>query len=291
MEEGSLRCDANVSIRLKGETTLGTKVEVKNLNSIRNVKKAIEFEIDRMIAMVEKGETIIQQTRSFDADHDTTFAIRDKEEANDYRYFPEPDLTPFQLTEEFITSIQSKLPALPEELYKKYQTLGLSEYDSHQLCDEKSASDYFEQTIKYSKNYKAIVNWMAGPLRQALNEKHSNFNDLPITPKTLASLISIVDEGKVNFSIAHLKILPVLLANPKKEPLQVATELNLLQVHGSHDIEVWVNEVLAKMPEKVAEYKKGKKGLMGLFVGEIKKASKGKADPKIATQLLEEKLK
>ncbi|MCW3113622.1 MAG: gatB [Segetibacter sp.] len=291
MEEGSLRCDANVSIRLKGETTLGTKVEVKNLNSIRNVKKAIEFEIDRMIAMVEKGETIIQQTRSFDADHDTTFAIRDKEEANDYRYFPEPDLTPFQLTEEFITSIQSKLPALPEELFKKYQTLGLSEYDSHQLCDEKSASDYFEQTIKYSKNYKAIVNWMAGPLRQALNEKHSNFNDLPITPKTLASLISIVDEGKVNFSIAHLKILPVLLANPKKEPLQVATELNLLQVHGSHDIEVWVNEVLAKMPEKVAEYKKGKKGLMGLFVGEIKKASKGKADPKIATQLLEEKLK
>lgn len=291
MEEGSLRCDANVSIRLKGETTLGTKVEVKNLNSIRNVKKAIEYEIDRMISMVEKGETIIQQTRSFDADNDTTFAIRDKEEANDYRYFPEPDLTPFQLTEEFIAGIQSRLPALPKQLFAKYQSLGLSEYDAKQLSDEKSTSAYFEQAIQYSKNYKAIANWMTGPLRQALNESSASFDALALTPKTLAGLIAIVDEGKVNFSVASVKILPVLLSNVEKEPLQVATELNLLQVSGSADIEAWVNEVLNKMPDKVAEYKKGKKGLIGLFVGEVKKASKGKADPKITTQLLEEKLK
>lgn len=133
MEEGSLRCDANVSVRLKGETALGTKVEVKNLNSIRNVKKAIEYEIERMIAMVEKGERILQQTRSFDAETDTTFAIRDKEEANDYRYFPEPDLTPFQLTEEFISGIKAALPALPNELYIRYLSLGLNEYDAKQL--------------------------------------------------------------------------------------------------------------------------------------------------------------
>jgi aspartyl-tRNA(Asn)/glutamyl-tRNA(Gln) amidotransferase subunit B len=291
MEEGSLRCDANVSIRLKGETTLGTKVEVKNLNSIRNVKKAIEYEIERMIQMVEKGETIIQQTRSFDADNDTTFAIRDKEEANDYRYFPEPDLTPFLLRKEFIASIQSRLPALPNELFVKYSSLGLSEYDAGQLCDEKSTSAYFEQAIKYSKNYKAIVNWIVGPLRQLLNEKNISFDELSLTPKALAGLISIIDEGKVNFSVASVKILPALLANPEKEPLEIATELNLLQVSGSADIEAWVNEVLAKMPDKVSEYKKGKKGLIGLFVGEIKKASKGKADPKIATELLEEKLK
>ncbi|MCW3109006.1 MAG: gatB [Segetibacter sp.] len=291
MEEGSLRCDANVSIRLKGETKLGTKVEVKNLNSIRNVKKAIEYEIERMTAMVEKGETIIQQTRSFNADNDTTFAIRDKEEANDYRYFPEPDLTPFQLTAEFISGIQSKLPALPDELFTKYQSLGLSEYDARQMCDEKSTAAYFEQAIQYSKNYKAIVNWMVGPLRQVLNENNLTFKELAITPKTLAGLISIIDEGKVNFSVASVKILPALIANPGKEPLQVATELNLLQVSGSADIEAWVNEVLIKMPDKVAEYKKGKKGLIGLFISEIKKASKGKADPKIATQLLEEKLK
>lgn len=291
MEEGSLRCDANVSIRLKGETTLGTKVEVKNLNSIRNVKKAIEYEIERMIAMTEKGERIIQQTRSFDANHDTTFAIRDKEEANDYRYFPEPDLTPFLLTKEYIAGIRSKLPALPGELFLKYQALGLSEYDAAQMSDEKATAAYFEDVINYSKNYKAIVNWMVGPLRQVLNEKNISFNELAIEPKTLAELIAIVDEGKVNFSVASLKILPALLESSGNEPLQVATDLNLIQVSGSDEIEVWVNEVLAKMPDKVAAYKKGKKGLIGLFIGEIKRASKGKADPKIATQLLEDKMK
>jgi aspartyl-tRNA(Asn)/glutamyl-tRNA(Gln) amidotransferase subunit B len=291
MEEGSLRCDANVSIRPVGQTSLGTKVEVKNLNSIRNVKKAIEYEIERMIKIVENGGTIIQQTRSFDADNDTTFAIRDKEEANDYRYFPEPDLTPFHLTDDFIFSIKKSLPGLPEELFHQYKSLGLNEYDSRQLCDEKSTADYFTEVIEYSKNYKAIANWILGPLRQVVNETHISFKELNLAPKKLADLIAIVDEGKVNFSIAHTRILPVLLKDGQKSPIEVATELNLLQVSGTADIEAWVNEVLNKMPDKVAEYKKGKKGLIGLFVGEIKKASKGKADPKIATRLLEEKLK
>ena len=291
MEEGSLRCDANVSVRLKGESALGTKVEVKNLNSIRNVKKAIEYEIERMTAMLEKGETITQQTRSFDAETDTTFAIRDKEEANDYRYFPEPDLTPFYLTEEFVSGVKASLPALPNELHLHYLSLGLSEYDAGQLCDDKSTAEYFEQVTKFSKHYKAIVNWMLGPLRQAVNENHISFKEIGLTPKALARLIEIIDEGKVNFSTASVKILPVLLQNPGKDPLQAATELNLLQVQGSTDIEAWVNEVLSKMPDKAAEYKKGKKGLIGLFIGEVKKVSKGKADPKVATQILEEKLR
>jgi aspartyl-tRNA(Asn)/glutamyl-tRNA(Gln) amidotransferase subunit B len=291
MEEGSLRCDANVSIRLKGETTLGTKVEVKNLNSIRNVKKAIEFEIERMIEMVEKGERITQQTRSFDADNDTTFAIRDKEEANDYRYFPEPDLTPFHITEEFINNIKSNLPALPEELFVKYSSLGLSEYDAKQLVDDKATATYFEEVIQHSRNYKAIVNWITGPLRQLANEQSTSMDELGIAPKTLAELISLVEEGKVNFSVASTKILPVATQKQGTSPLQIATELNLLQVSEASDVEAWINEVLNKLPEKVAEFKKGKKGLIGLFVGEVKKISKGKADPKIATQLLEEKLK
>ena len=291
MEEGSLRCDANVSVRLKGETALGTKVEVKNLNSIRNVKKAIEYEIDRMIAMVEKGETVIQQTRSFDAGTDTTFALRDKEEANDYRYFPEPDLTPFRLTEEFISGIKASLPALPNELYTRYLSLHLNEYDARQLCDEKATAAYFEKVTAFSKNYKAIANWMLGPLRQVINEHNISFNEFTLQPETLADLIILVDEGKVNFSIASLKILPFLLLNTDKKPIEAATELNLLQVQGSADIETWVNEVLNKMPDKVVEYKKGKKGLIGLFIGEVKKVSKGKADPKIATQIFEEKLK
>jgi len=176
MEEGSLRCDANVSIRLKGEKTLGTKVEVKNLNSIRNVKKAIEVELDRMMNMAERGERIIQQTRSFNADNDTTFALRDKEEANDYRYFPEPDLTPFQLSEAFIEEARSQLPALPNELNKQLMEMGLSEYDAQQLTDERATAIYFNSVKEFTGNYKAVANWMNGPLRQWLNERSLGFD-------------------------------------------------------------------------------------------------------------------
>jgi aspartyl-tRNA(Asn)/glutamyl-tRNA(Gln) amidotransferase subunit B len=291
MEEGSLRCDANVSIRLKGEKKLGTKVEVKNLNSIRNVKKAIEYEIDRMITLAEKGETIVQQTRSFDADTDTTFALRDKEEANDYRYFPEPDLTPFRLTEDFVGKIKAALPTLPNQLYQSFHYLGLSEYDATQLSEDKATAAYFESARKLTTKYKAIANWMLGPLRQIVNERNSSFSELEITPAKLAGLIELVEEGKVNFSVASTKILSALTQDSSKEPLQLATELNLLQVSESGDLEAWADEVLTKMPDKVAEYKKGKKGLIGLFMGEMKKLSKGKADPKIATRILEEKLK
>ena len=290
MEEGSLRCDANVSIRLHGETELGTKVEVKNLNSIRNVKKAIEYEVTRMIDLVEKGEPIIQQTRSFDVDTDTTFSMRDKENANDYRYFPEPDLAPFQLSDEFIKGIKAALPALPASLYEKYISLGLSEYDASQLIDEKATADYFDEVVKYSDKYKAIANWMLGPIRQLLNDKNIGFRQLELTAEKLAQLVAIVEDGKINFSIASLKILPELVQQPGRTPLELATEMNLLQVSDTSDIAVWADEVIAKMPDKVSEYKKGKKGLIGLFVGEMKKLSKGKADPKIATQILEEKL-
>ncbi len=291
MEEGSLRCDANVSIRLHGETELGTKVEVKNLNSIRNVKKAIEYEVGRMIGLVENGQPIIQQTRSFDVDTDTTFSMRDKEDANDYRYFPEPDLAPFQLSDQFINGIKAALPALPASLYEKYISLGLSEYDASQLIDERTTADYFDEVAKHSDKYKALANWMLGPIRQLLNDKNIGFGQLDLQAEKLAQLVAIVEEGKVNFSVASLKIFPALLQQPGKSPLELATEMNLLQVSDTSDIAAWADEVIAKMPDKVAEYKKGKKGLIGLFVGEMKKLSNGKADPKIATQILEEKLK
>ena len=291
MEEGSLRCDANVSIRLKGETKLGTKVEVKNLNSIRNVKKAIEYEIERMIKEVENGGIIIQQTRSFDANTDTTFAIRDKEEANDYRYFAEPDLPPFSLSESFINSIQESLPALPNALMQKYQyEFGLSEYDAAQLCMEKDIADYYEALIANTHNYKAAANWVNGPVKQYLNENKLTFNDLSLQPEQLAGLLKLVEDGKVNFSVASTKVLPVLIAAKNKNALQVATELNVLQVSDSNELESWINMALDKMPDKIKEYRKGKKGLIGLFVGEVKKISKGKADPKIVTELLEQKL-
>lgn len=290
MEEGSLRCDANVSIRLKGETKLGTRVEVKNLNSIRNVKKAIEFEIERMIALVENGEKVQQQTRSFDASNDTTFAIRDKEEANDYRYFPDPDLSPFHLTDEFINNIREQLPELPNQLINRFQaSYGLSGYDAGQLCEEKEAASFFESVLLFTNQYKAVANWILGPIRQYLNDLGIGFEQLDLQPALLAALIKLVDDGKVSFSVASSKLLQPVIEE-KESPLELAEKLNLIQVNDTQELETWVAEALASMPDKVSDYKKGKKGLIGLFVGDVKKRSKGKADPKIVTQLLEQKL-
>ncbi|HTE11870.1 MAG TPA: Asp-tRNA(Asn)/Glu-tRNA(Gln) amidotransferase subunit GatB, partial [Chitinophagaceae bacterium] len=291
MEEGSMRCDANVSIRLKGEKQLGVKVEVKNLNSIRNVRKAIEYEVKRMIDMVEKGETILQQTRSFDATNDTTFALRSKEKANDYRYFPDPDLPPFIVNAAQLESIKKSMPALPETLIEKYKTtLALSDYDARLICDDKETIAYFEGLIKETSHYKAAANWLLGPVKSFLNDHSIHIDNFPVQTRTLAALIELVETGKLSFSVASSKLLHTLAENKSTDPLQVATALNLLQDADNSVIAGWVDQVLAGMPDKVAEYKKGKKGLIGLFMGEVKKISKGKADPKIATQLLTEKL-
>jgi len=290
MEEGSLRCDANVSVRLKGETTLGTKVEVKNLNSIRNVKKALDYEAERIIGILERGETVIQQTRGFNADNDTTFSMRDKEDANDYRYFADPDLAPFNLTEEYIQNIKETLPALPAELKQSFtKELGLSEYDAANICEDKASADYFLSVTALNKNYKAVANWMLGPIKQYLNEQQIGYNEFTLLPQTLSSLVTLVQDGKVNFSVASQKLLPALIKD-NQSPATLAESLNLIQVSNVGELEKWVDEVIANMPDKVAEYKKGKKGLIGLFVGEVKKLSKGQADPKMVTELLQQKL-
>lgn len=289
MEEGSLRCDANVSLRLKGEQKLGIKVEVKNLNSIRNIRKAIEFEIERITAMLDNGEKILQQTRSFDASTDTTFAIREKEEANDYRYFPEPDLPPLNLSDDYLISIKNALPALPHALYKKYQAeFGLSEYDAAQLTGEKEIADYFEAAIHHSENYKAIANWINGPIKQLLNDGTISLHDIPV--KRIAELTDIVEKGEVSFSNASSKLLPAAIEHNTVTVAALALQLNIIQTKNTDELKEWVNTVLNKMPDKVSEYKKGKKGLMGLFVGEVKKLSKGKADAKAVTVLFVEEL-
>ena len=291
MEEGSMRCDANISIRLKGETKLGTRVEVKNLNSIRNVKRAIDVEVNRLIDIVESGEKVLQQTRSYDADNNTTFSLRSKEEADDYRYFADPDLTPFNITDEFLHRVKAAMPALPEELEKKYKTeFNLPDYDVQVICGDKSLVDFFEAIVKHTTNYKAAVNWLMGPVKSYLNEKGIEISDFPLPPKNIRALVQLVDDGKVNFSIASSKIFYALLASPEKTPLQIATELNLLQESDHGSVAAWVDEVIAKMPDKVKEYKGGKKGLISLFVGEVKKISKGKADMNLVNKLLAEKL-
>lgn len=292
MEEGSMRCDANISIRLKGETKLGTKVEVKNLNSIRNVKRAVEGEIKRQITLVESGGTIMQETRGFDAGNGTSYSLRSKEEANDYRYFPDPDLAPFHLTEEYLDSILKALPELPEAQVERYVSqYGLPDYDARVICDDKATADYYEQVAKIIPAHKAVANWLLGPVKSTLNEQGVSITGFPLPPAALAGLIQLVEEGKVSFSIASSRIFPELLQHPAEQPLDIATRLNLLQDNNANNIAPIIDEVLAKYPDKVAEFRSGKKGLMGLFVGEVMKLSKGKADPKLTNQLLAEKLK
>jgi aspartyl-tRNA(Asn)/glutamyl-tRNA(Gln) amidotransferase subunit B len=303
MEEGSLRCDANISVRKKGDLKLGTRVEVKNLNSIRNVKKAIEAEAGRLIEILEAGGTIIQQTRSFDANNGTTTSIRDKEDADDYRYFAEPDLTPFHLQDEFIERIRESIPALPEERVKRYMSeLHLSEYDAAVLTEEKTFSDYFENVISFLPSpksgegsgvrfYKAAANWMLGPVKTWLNENNKEIESFAISPEQLAATINLVDSGKISFSAASTKLFAQLLKTPAINPGQIAEAQNLIQQSDMSAIVPIIDSVLEKFADKVNEYKKGKKGLLALFVGEVMKQSKGKADPKITNELLLKKLK
>lgn len=292
MEEGSMRCDANISIREKGETKLGTRVEVKNLNSIRNVKKAIEFETDRLIGIVESGQSILQETRSFDADNGTTFSLRTKEDADDYRYFPEPDLTPFHISEDFLDGMKTALPALPSALEKKFITqYQLSAYDAAVICEDREQAAFFEAVVSHTPNRKAAANWILGPVKSYLNETGSSINRFPLSPVTIAGLIGLTDSGLLSFSNASSKVFEALLDQPEADPLELAKGMNLLQESNTGSLSAWVDDVIAKMPGKVKEYQSGKKGLIGLFAGEVKKLSKGKADMQAVNRILEEKLK
>lgn len=290
MEEGSLRCDANISVRLKGAPEFGKRVEVKNMNSIRNVQRAIEYEMKRQIEQIEKGEAIVQETRNFDAGTGTTSAMRTKEAANDYRYFPEPDLPPIFVTEEKIAEIKSQMPPLPDELFKKYtQELKLPEYDAYILTDNKYEALYFEEIINHTKNVKAASNWMMGHIKSYLNENGLDIKRFEIKPTTIAAIIALIDDGKIS-STAAQQVFKELIKQPSAEPFQIAQDLNLIQESDTSTIEPIVDEVLGKYPEKVQEYKEGKKSLLGMFMGEVMKASKGKADPKVATELIKKKL-
>jgi aspartyl-tRNA(Asn)/glutamyl-tRNA(Gln) amidotransferase subunit B len=240
--------------------------------------------------LLETGGTIIQQTRSFDANTDTTFSIRDKEDANDYRYFPDPDLAPFHLTEAYIKNIEKDLPTLPAQLKKEWKlAYGLSDYDIEQLCEHKEEADFYTDFTKQSKHYKAAANWMIGPIREYINETDTDYPALKTKIPALAELLELVETNQLSFSVAAGKVFKAIIS-ASISPLRYAQENNLLQTNSADEINHWIDEVLAEQIDKVAEYKKGKKGLIGLFIGEVKKKSKGKADPKMATQLLEQKL-
>lgn len=291
MEEGSLRCDANISVRLKGETKLGTRVEVKNLNSIRNVKKAIEIEVARLIKITEAGEIIKQETRSFDADKNITFSLRSKEEADDYRYFPEPDLPPFNITQEYVNNIRNAMPALPAALQQKYMGVyNLSAYDAAMLCTDKDDATFYEDIIAVIPSYKAVANWVIGPVKNYCSNNNLETKDFPLDAAKLAALIQFTESGKVHFNIASGKLMDAYIKDSSQSPKTLAASLNLLQENDSDALSTWVDEVIASMPDKVKEYQSGKKGLIGLFAGQVKKMSKGKADMQAVTAMLEDKL-
>ncbi|GAA3976221.1 Asp-tRNA(Asn)/Glu-tRNA(Gln) amidotransferase subunit GatB [Mucilaginibacter dorajii] len=287
MEEGSMRCDANISIRLKGATTFGNRCEVKNLNSIRNVQRAIEHEFARQVEIVEAGGHIDQNTLNFNADTGETSVLRSKEMANDYRYFPEPDLMPLMLTEQYVNDIKKGLPVLPAQLYYKYvNELGLSAYDASVITADRDVAHYFDELVKATDHYKAAANWLMGAVKSYLNDHNQSIGNFAVTPANLAALIKLIDAGVINNSVASHKLFPAMVKEPGKKAEDLAKELNLLISADNDDVSQFIKAAIAKFPDKVKEYQKGKKGVLGLFMGEIMKTSKGKIDPQKTNQLL-----
>ena len=290
MEEGSLRCDANISVRIKGQDAFGTKVEVKNMNSIRNVQRAIEFEITRQIEVLESGGKLSQETRGFDALKGITISMRSKEAANDYRYFPEPDLQPLFINQEQIDEIKKDMPTLPRALFEKYtKEFGLSEYDAYNLTDNKGIALYYEELIRHTENYKAAANWIMGDIKSYLNEFGKEIDEFPLNAERIASLIKLIDEGKISSSIASQKIFPEMLRS--EEPaLLIAERLNLIQDSSENTLKNFILQVFEENKAEVERYKAGEKQLTGFFMGKLMKVSNGKADPKIANSLLRQML-
>jgi aspartyl-tRNA(Asn)/glutamyl-tRNA(Gln) amidotransferase subunit B len=290
MEEGSMRCDANVSVRLVGAKDFGTKVEVKNMNSIRNVQRAIEFEITRQIEALESGEALTQETRAFDALKGSTISMRTKEAANDYRYFPEPDLPPITVTTAQIAAISKDMPALPHALFERYtQTYGLSDYDAYNITDQKGLALYYEALISFTKNYKAAANWLMGDIKSYLNEQGVDISSFPIRAERIAALIELIDQGKISNSIAAQRLFPALFESTET-PLEIAERLNLIQSSDSSVIESFIAQVIEQNTAEVERYRNGEKQLIGFFMGQLMKVSGGKADPKASNAILRQKL-
>jgi len=290
LEEGSLRCDCNVSVRKIGEKKLGTKVEIKNINSFRFVEKALEYEIERQIDASERGEKIIQETRLYDPDKNRTFTMRTKEDAQDYRYFADPDLLPIILDQQKIENMKSQLPTLPSEWEQKLALqYGLPAHDIDILTSEREIAEYFQRTADCCRNPKAASNWIMSELMRELNETRTQISQSPISSENLGRLICLIDEGKISGKIAKTIFSEMWIS--KKDPEKILHEKNLVQISDRLTIEKIVDEVIRLSPQQVADYRSGKTKLFGFFVGAAMKASKGQASPDVVNQVLLEKLK
>lgn len=289
MEEGSLRCDANVSVRPRGREKFGTRTELKNMNSFRNVEKAIEFEIYRQIELIESGGEVVQQTRLWDTSKNQTRIMRSKEEAHDYRYFPEPDLPPIIVTSEMLDEIKEELPELADVRQKRFaDEYGMSEVDAITITEDRYLADFFEEVAEAANNPKAASNIVLSDVLRVLNEQSINIKEFNVSAARLAELIKLKEEDKINSS-AMQTIFDAMLDNDKSAE-DLAKEMNLIQVSDTGFLEELVDEIIANNPDEVERFKGGKKQLMGFFVGQAMKASKGKANPKMVTHMVMKKL-
>ncbi|MBZ4672235.1 MAG: gatB [Deferribacteraceae bacterium] len=285
MEEGSLRCDANISVRPVGQKEFGTKTEIKNMNSFKNVQKAIEYEIKRQIKVIKEGGKIVQETRLWDPDKNVTISMRSKEEAHDYRYFPDPDLVPLVLDDDFIESIRETLPILPDELKEKFiNDYGLPEYDASVLTSVKSYARYFEETVNLVNSPKKVSNWIMSELLRVVNDKGCDIFDAGITPEYLAEIVKLIDDGKISGKIAKDVFEEVIETG--KNPSVIIEEKGLVQISDDSELESIICKIIENSPKEAERFRNGEQKLMGFFVGQVMKETKGKANPKLVNEII-----
>jgi aspartyl-tRNA(Asn)/glutamyl-tRNA(Gln) amidotransferase subunit B len=294
MEEGSFRCDANISVRPAGTATLGTRAEVKNMNSFRAVERALEYEITRQVEIVSGGGKVVQETRLWDADREVTRSMRSKEFAHDYRYFPDPDLPPLVVGEEWVEEVRHSLPELPAARRARFEReLGLSAYDAEVLTARRDVADYYEAALACHRNPKALANWVMESVLRIVRERKLDerlrITDWPVAAEHLAELVALIDEGTISGKIAKT-VFDEMLATAKR-PRAIVAERGLVQVTDAAAIAAAVERVLADNPDKVADYRGGKEKLFGFFVGQVMRATDGKANPKQVNDLLRERLR
>jgi aspartyl-tRNA(Asn)/glutamyl-tRNA(Gln) amidotransferase subunit B len=290
MEEGSLRCDANISVRPKGKKEFGTKTEIKNMNSFRNLENAINFEILRQIEILEAGEKIIQETLLWNPDKNEAIPMRSKEEAHDYRYFPEPDLLPVIIDDRWKNEIYQKLPELPEVRKERFiKDFGLPVYDAEILTLNREIADYYENVLKYTDDYKSTSNWIMGDVLKIINEEKINIKDFPVKAENFAKLINLINEGTISGKIAK-EIFPEMLKG-HRSPEDIIMEKNLFQISDALQIGVVIDSILESHILEVQSYFEGKEKVLGFFIGQVMKETKGKANPKIVNDILKDKLK